>query len=761
MASINSRDFVVSVSPAGEKSCRLEVAPKENTDSGADVLPSLNEETGREKSEPGLSGNPGKFLVELNGEPIAEFADLGEGFPSWGRGNPDDNGEWLNFDHLVGKGSRVYGLGEKTRYLEKSGAVYEMWNRDTGGFYTHNEDPLYSSIPFYLVKSAEADSRAAPFLGVYVHQSEKTQFNVKAKSDLSRIGVALNSSEVTVYLFAGASPKDVISNYTRLTGKPFFPPRWAIGYHHSEYGKPCNQEEAVELAETFREKEIPCDALYLDIQHMQGHRDFTWDEDGFSDPEKLLDRLAELGFHAVNIVDPGIKAEPGYEVYDSGLEVDAYAKNDKGEDFLGAVWPGFCVFPDFLREDVRDWWATQNEKLLDQGVDGIWNDMNEPAIFFGRQQIEDLVRELDGKLADGDHLNLRDRQRLVNISEANTGSLVHRTDGGQEIGHAKFHNLYALYEATATWKAFKRENPNKRPFILTRAGFSGIQKYAAKWTGDNSSTWEHMKLSIYMSLNLGLSGVPFVGSDVGGFDGDVEPELLARWNQLGSVIPFFRNHSGLDTASQEPWAFGERYEKIIRKYINLRYRLLPFLYTEFFRAHRTGVPIARPLFLEFPGDEESYSVSDQFMVGDSMLVAPVVERGAKRRTVYLPPDENGRETSWLDWWSNENLSSGYHRVEAPLDLMPIFVRQGKGVPAADPVQHAGEYPNKLKIKANTGAGRDVDVKVPVYDDDGETDEFTRGNYFYGVFHIRAGKDKPELEVKHDGYDPFWDEVEVT
>ncbi len=742
------------------KISRLSVSTRSGENYGNELIPPVEVEDKGSEASWELSRTSDGFTVESSGSPVAEFAELTQVTPDLAEGQ--DGGQWLRLVHKLADDSRVFGLGEKTGYLEKSGREYEMWNRDTNGFYTHNEDPLYSSIPFYIVQGEGSDQNNSS-LGVFLHQAERSKFNVKNGERMDGVGITVHSSKATLYLIAGEEIKQVVKGYTGLTGKPLFPPKWALGYHHSKYGVPDGRKEALKLAKEFRQREIPCDALYFDIQHMNSSKDFTWNEDRFPEPESLIGQLHEMNYRVVNIVDPGIKEEEGYEVYDSGKENDYFVKDKDGGDFSGSVWPGFCVFPDFIRKDVRDWWADQNEKLLEQGVDGIWNDMNEPAVFFEKKGIKSIASELEERISVGEHLNIEAKQRLMNLWEDNTNSMVHRSDEGEKIDHGKVHNLYALYEAMATERAFRRKRPNERPFILTRSGFSGIQKYAAKWTGDNSSTWEHMRMSIYMCLNLGLSGLPFVGPDIGGFSGDAEPELLTRWIQLGSVMPFYRNHSSLGTVAQEPWSFGEKYEKINRKYISLRYSLLPFIYTEFYHTHKTGIPIMRPLFLEFPEDEEAYSVPDQFLVGNSMLVAPVLERNSRRRLVYLPYEDGDREISWLDWWTGDQLESGYNILEAPLDVMPIFIREGKGIPYTSPVQHTGELQDKLKIKINPGPKGKKKVRVPIYHDDGESRGYERGKYFYGDFFIDGSGESTdvELEVNNESYEPFWSQVEVT
>ncbi|MFP4631346.1 MAG: glycoside hydrolase family 31 protein [Candidatus Acetothermia bacterium] len=753
----NQVEFDLELKGVDGEISRLEFGLTSEWDYENDLIPSVEAEAEEDHSEWELNRNRGEFTIETGGEEIARFSGLKKGAPGWVDTRKKDGKRWLQLVHEVGGSSRIYGLGEKSGYLEKSGRDYEMWNRDPNGFYTHNEDPLYSSIPFYIVRTDES------FLGVYLHQSERSKFRVKNGDLPNGVGIAVSAPRASLYLIAAKGIKKVVEAYTRLTGKPFFPPKWSLGYHHSKYGVPQNREEALELAEKFRRKEFPCDVLYFDIQHMEGNKDFTWDRERFPEPESMIEELHEMNYHVVNIVDPGIKEEEGYEVYDSGHDEEVFVKDEEGDEFSGSVWPGFCVFPDFIREEVRDWWAGQNEKLLTEGVDGIWNDMNEPAVFFGKKQLRDVANSVEEEVQDGGHLDYEFKFDLRNMSESATDSMVHLDDSGEEVPHWKVHNLYAHYEALATGQAFRAKRSGKRPFILTRAGFAGMQKYAAKWTGDNSSTWEHMRMSIYMALNLGLSGVPFVGPDIGGFSGDVEAELLTRWIQLGSVFPFYRNHSGLGTVSQEPWSFGEKYEKINRKYVDLRYRLLPFLYTEFYRSSKTGLPILRPLFMEFPDDEETYSVSDQFMVGESVLVAPVVERNADKRLVYLPYGEEGEELSWKDWWSGEHLYSGYHLVGAPLDVLPIYIREGCGVPFTETIQHTADTRETLKLAVNNGPNGESEAKIPVYHDDGKTEKWKEGEYFYGRFSVRASEEGEEvqIDVESDGHEPFWEGVEIV
>jgi alpha-glucosidase len=577
------------------------------------------------------------------------------------------------------QGERFYGLGEKTGFLDKNGKKYVLWNTDAFETHTESTDSLYLSIPFFIgLKEGKG-------YGIYFDNTFKSHFDF---SDNSIYSFGSEGGVLDYYFIYGPEIKKIIADYSKLTGRMPLPPLWSLGYQQSRYSY-CSEEEVRELAAEFREKEIPCDVIYLDIHYMDGYRVFTWDEHKFPEPEKMLDELSNKGFKVVAIIDPGIKKDPEYFVYRDGVKKGMFCNYLEGDLFSGKVWPGECVFPDFTRKEVREWWGNLNRELLKTGIRGIWNDMNEPAVFneTGTMDLE----------------------------------IIHENDG--EPGtHRRFHNLYALFENMATYNEIK-QSTGKRPFILTRAGFTGIQRYAALWTGDNRSIWEHLKMSIPMLLNLGLSGIGFAGSDVGGFIGDTGAELLTRWIQLGVFMPFFRNHCGLDCLHQEPWSFGQPYEDIIRDFIRLRYRLLPYLYTLFYQCSNMGIPIMRPLLMEFPDDEETYNLSDQLMLGENILVAPVLEPDKRKRLVYLP------EGKWYDYWTGKEERGRNHIIsEAPLDRIPIYIRAGSIIPLTEPVNYIGEKKSRT-LELNIYLSNEInEYKGMLYEDDGEGFDYQNGIY---------------------------------
>ncbi|HEC23600.1 MAG TPA: alpha-glucosidase, partial [Chloroflexi bacterium] len=426
---------------------------------------------------------------------------------------------------------------------------------------------------------------------------------------------------------------------------------------------------------------LPCDVIHLDIHYMDDYRCFTWNRDRFPAPREMLADLREKGFRAMAIIDPGIKVDDQYAVYREGVRRDVFVKYPDGTRFTGPVWPGDCHFPDFTDPEVRAWWGELYRGLLEDGLSAFWNDMNEPALITVRPEyasVPDVVRhDAEGRGAD----------------------------------HAEMHNLYGMLMVRASAEGLRRLQPDRRPLILTRSGWAGVQRYALHWTGDNASTWDHLRLSIQMVLNLGLSGIPITGPDVGGFTGGPGPELYARWMQVGAFMPFFRVHSMSGSPDQEPWAFGPEVEAISRRYLELRYRLLPYLYTAVWQASRTGIPVARAMSFVYPADPHTPGLDTQYLFGDSFLVAPVLEQGATSRPVYLPPG------TWYDFWTGQQYHGGQTiSVAAPLETLPLFVRAGSVIPLWPVQQHVGEkVPAPLTLAAYWAPGEHSSL---LYEDDG-------------------------------------------
>ncbi len=603
-------------------------------------------------------------------------ADEVEWGMAWGE-SASGGGRPVRVWHHLPDGAAIYGLGEKVGGLNKRDRAWTMWNTDAAAYGTQT-DPLYKSIPFFI---SEVDGR---YHGVFLDNPWRTTFDF-GQTDRGVTSFGAEGGELNYYVIAGPDPKDVIKRYTRLAGRIELPPKWAIGYHQSRYGY-YPDSLVRRIASDFRVKNIPCDVIHLDIDYMDGHRCFTWDDRWFPDPKKLTDDLKRLGIRTIVIVDPGIKNEAGYAVFDSGDRIHAWLTKPDGEPYVGRVWPGPCVFPDFTNADVRRWWADLfPEFVRGAGIDGVWNDMNEPADFAGPNKTVPLDVRFDNQ--------------------------------GEPVSHRACHNVYGMQMVRATREGLKRAWPGRRPFTLTRATYAGGQRFGAGWTGDNTSSWAHLALSVPMVLNLGVSGMPFVGPDIGGFVGGATPELFARWIQVGSLMPFCRTHTSCYNPRQEPWSYGVEVETIARHALMLRYSLMPYLYSLFEESSRTGLPIVRPLWLEFPG-LRTWAENRRFMLGPDLLVMPVLEPGIEEMQVDLPPD------AWFDH-RTELIHGDWQAVRMPIDLtvLPMFVRAGAIIPMQSPVLSTMEPPAEPLILDIWPFG---ESEASLYEDDGESLDYQAG-----------------------------------
>jgi alpha-glucosidase len=580
----------------------------------------------------------------------------------------------VQMDHARGGGTRYFGCGERTSGLEKTGTRQVFWNIDPPEGHGGSHNNLYTSIPFVL---GLHEGRAH---GVFFDNTHRVEIDL-AKADPERVRYEAAGGDVVAYFFAGPTPRKVLERYTQLTGRMSLPPLWALGNHQSRWGY-SSAEEVRGLAREFRERRIPCDCFHLDIDHMDGYRVFTWHPERFPDPAGFIAELAGDGFHAVTIVDPGVKVDEGYALYREGRERGLFCRTIDDDEYRNVVWPGTCAFPDFTNPATREWWGDHHAALLDAGVAGVWCDMDEPALF-------------------------------VPMQSTMPPDVVHPGGGTPKL-HGEVHNLYGSQMARAAREGLARLRPERRPFVITRAGFAGLQRNAMQWTGDNSSWWEHLWMSIPQLQNLGLSGIAFCGVDVGGFFGDSNGELLARWTELGLVEPFCRNHSHMDSVPQEPWRFGEPWTTLIRRTLELRMRLLPYLYGVFEEASRTGAPILRPLLFDHPEDETTYTTDDELLLGDALLAAPITRPGIEHRHVYLPAG------TWAHWWSDERIQGPAHVLaHAPLGRPALYARANAAIPMWPVMQHTAGGPPpelRLRVECEPGAGA---VERELYEDAGE------------------------------------------
>ncbi len=624
-----------------------------------------------------------------------------------------------------------FGFGVRRGRLNKKGKFLINWNTDEPNHFFET-DPLYQCHPFFIAVSENFS------YGIFFDNTFRSYFDL-GRENKDYYYFISEGGELLYYFIFGPSPKEVINEYTEIVGRQSLPPLWALGFHQSRWSYK-SEKEVLKIANEFRKRSIPCDAIYLDIDYMDKFKIFTINEKRFKNFKTMNEKLKERGFKIVTIVDPGVKVENGYYIYEEGIRNEYFCLSFDGKPATGYVWPGKCVFPDFTREKVRNWWCEKQNFLLENGVSGIWNDMNEPAVLTKSDYslMNFIFRTLNFKyppaLSKSDILIKKLKKIILKTLPEDVKH--------EDLLHKEVHNVYGYLMCRSSFEGLKRFKPSERPFLLTRSGFCGIQKYAAVWGGDNQSTWQHLFMSIMTMQNLSLSGVAFVGEDIGGFWKSLKSaELFLRWIALGIFYPLFRDHSAINTKRQEPWAFGRKNEKIITEFIRFRYRLIPYIYSLFYEASKSGIPIMRSLFLEFPDDKNAIEIEDQFMFGKYLLVAPVYKPGEKKRKVYLP------EGKWYDFYDyQEYEGSRYIEVNATLNKIPLLVKSGALIPMWEPENFVKEKRKDiLYVKTFPGTGEFI-----YYEDDGISFDYEKG--IYNLVKLSINGKETSFEFLHRGYE---------
>jgi len=596
------------------------------------------------------------------------------------------NGEQVTTYKKMQDGERFIGLGEKTGPLDRRGNGYQNWNTDTFGYST-GADPLYCTTPFYI------GIHHGLSYGIFFDNSNKSFFNFGASNNRFS-SFSADAGEMDYYFIHGPKVRGILEHYTHLTGRMEMPPLWSIGYQQCRYSY-YPDKEVLNLARTFRDKEIPADTIVFDIHYMDQYKIFTWSKDSFSDPRSLLRNLGAMGFHVVVMCDPGIKVEEGYKTYDNGIKSDVFLKYPDGTPYTGQVWPGWCHFPDFTKPETREWWKEQFHDYVDLGIEGFWNDMNEIATW-GQMIPENIELDFDGNRA-----SMR-----------------------------RGRNLYGFQMARSTYEGTKALLNGRRPFNLTRSAYSGIQRYAAVWTGDNVAYDEHMILGVRLVSSMGLAGIAFAGYDVGGFVGDANNKLFARWVSIGAFSPFFRGHSMINSRDSEPWAYGEEVEQISRNYIKFRYRLLPYIYSLFHEAVETGMPVQRSLAIDYTHDNRVYDgqFHNQYLFGPSILVAPA-ESNKEFIKVYLPDGE------WYSLYDGKKFPGNTEIiVECPVQRLPVFVKAGALIPMQPAKASTKEFTDTLILHVYVSAN---DSSFEYYEDDGSSFRYQQGDFSKRLLSYRA------------------------
>jgi alpha-glucosidase len=637
------------------------------------------------------------------------FTFTPEGFQTWKRMPEDEH---------------YYGLGDKAVSEDRREHGFSMWNTDAV-MWEESTDPLYKSIPFFM------GIRQGKAYGIFLDNTYRTNFQFGKFND-SFYSFGATGGELNYYFINGPQPKRVVGAYASLTGHTPLPPLFTLGYQQCRWSYPT-EARVLEVTSGFRKRNIPADVIYLDIDYQDRNRPFTINRQRFPTFEQMIKDLGQTGWKVVAITDLHIAAVPGYKPYDEGVMGGYFVENPDGSNYVGPVWPGPSVFPDFTRAEVRKWWGTLYTEFVNMGIRGFWNDMNEPSVFFRADKTMplDVVSSVEGRKTD---------QREI-------------------------HNVFGLENVRATYEGLLTLKPDLRPFVLTRAAYAGAQRYAATWTGDNQATWNHMRLSLPTVTGLGVSGYPFVGVDVGGFSGSPTPELLTRWTALGTFLPIDRNHAAKGTRDREPWVDGPEHEAIRKKLIEERYRLLPYIYSSMEETTRTGVPLMRLMVLDYPDDERmtSREAEGQYMFGDSLLIAPKIKEFVDGYDMLVP------EGTWYDYWTgrpivltnqdNPDMKGKLH-LNPKLDEIPVFVRAGSIIPRQPLVQNTSEKPKgPLELRVYPGPN----CQGNIYTDDGSSFGYKRGEYYRGQLSCESSENSVKVIIAggEGKYTPWWTSYNVV
>jgi alpha-glucosidase len=713
---------------SGPRAKSIEVRPAENEAAVGFRTAALEVRVDRSPLRLVISDLDGNVIcADATGRP-SEFADGGFSLHK----------EMADDDHF-------YGLGDKAGSFDRRGQAYALWNTDVGP--QESTDPLYKSVPFFL------GIRSGRSYGIFLDNTWRSWFDF-GKRARNAFSFGAEGGPLDYYFIYGPAPKQVVESYAYLTGTPPLPPLWSLGFQQSRYSY-TPESQAKEIADRLRADKIPSDVLYLDIDYQFKNRPFTVNPVTFPNFPNLVADLRNQHFHTVLITDLHIAHVSGenYMPYDTGHAGDHFVKNPDGSEFIGVVWPGPAVFPDFTRAATREWWGGLYAQFVQDGVAGFWNDMNEPAVFDG-----------PGKTMP-----------LATVHRIEEPGFAPRT-----AKHSEIHNIVGLENQRATYEGLLKLRPDERPFVLTRATYAGQQRYGFTWTGDNSSTWNHLRLGTQMLLNLGLSGVSMVGDDIGGFNGSPPADLLTRWIEIGAFNPLFRDHTTKGSLPQEVWVHGPAQEAIRRRYIETRYRLLPYIYTLAEEASRTGIPLVRPIFLEFPevmasGAPGFENLDTEFLLGPDLLIAP--QPFAEMVEDYSVSYPSG---DWFDFWTGSKVPANPTpptitqianagpdatfplpaRIHPALDTLPVYVRGGTILPLQPLIQSTDEIPNgPLELRVYPGSG----CAGSIYLDDGHTFQYRQGGYLRQAFTCLSASNSVSVQfaARQGNYKPWWNQMEIV
>ena len=654
----------------------------------------------------------------------------------------ENNG--LTIEYLLAAEDRVYGMGQSVGGLNKRGRKFNTWCSDDPS-HTPEKEALYGSHPFLIV-----DGQAT--FGLFIDYPGEMFFDI-GFTDKNRLEIHIPSSDVAIYEITSASKKAIVRDFRQLIGKPYMPPRWGLGYQQCRWSYD-DAREIDEVIDGFRENDIPCDTVFMDIDYMVDYKDFSIDSKKFPEFPSWVQKKKAQGIRVIPIIDAGVRIEEGYDVYEEGVEKGYFCKTEGGELFKAAVWPGLCAFPDFLKPEARQWWGRLYQRLIDQGVEGFWNDMNEPALFYSPKGLEkaiDTVSAARGKnIGIHEFFSLKDAILNMANSREDYRSFYHEPEPDKRVNHEQVHNLYGTNMTRAAYEGFAEIDPDKRYLMFSRASSVGAHRYGGIWFGDNHSWWEHLKLNMQMLPGANFCGFLYSGSDMGGFGANSSAELVVRWTQLGVFTPLMRNHAALGTRHQEPFAFDSQSMDIMREHIKLRYRMVPYLYSEFMKAVDSNDALFYPLAFEFD-DAHSQQVEDQLLVGESLMCTPVYEQNARGRYVYLPEDMLLWKVKQHDQLTMDIMETGHHYLPVALEEMPVFIRKNSILPLVEASAYVEEKQHKV-----------LDCIVYLYDhaeyhlihDDGVSKGYERGEKACLKLSVKSGSSEPVVSAEVEGVVPW-------
>lgn len=568
----------------------------------------------------------------------------------------------------------IYGLGEQIRGINKKGWIYESWNSDNPN---HVEDTtsLYGTHNFLIIDNKKT-------FGVFFDYPGKITFDI-GYTNIDEMKITIEGNDYNIYIIEEKNINEIVKSFRKIIGKSYLPPLWAFGYGQSRWGYK-NEKDIKEIEKQYNKLNTPLDSIYLDIDYMDNYKDFTINKDSFKDMKKLVKNMKEKGIHLVPIIDAGVKQEKGYDIYEEGVKNNYFCKTKDDKLFIGAVWPGKAAFPDFLNKDARVWFGSKYEYLTKLGIDGFWNDMNEPAIFYTEEKVKQTLKEIKEltktNMGVNEFFEFTDKVSSLNGNKEYYETFYHNIDG-KKVNHKEVHNIYGMNMTRAASDALNKINKDTRTLFFSRSSYIGAHRYGGMWQGDNKSWWSHILLSMQQLPSLNMAGFLYIGSDMGGFAANTTEDLMIRWLEYSIFTPLFRNHSNMGTRNQELYNFKSK--EIMNNLINIRYSLIPYLYSEFLKARENNTLMFKPLRFEF-SNKESRHIDDQLLLGNEIMIAPIYKQNAKGRYVYLPEEMLEVKMTKYNEIETKKLKKGHHYIDVNLNELVFFIRKDKSIPLIKP-----------------------------------------------------------------------------